>query len=338
VKLRLEQLESHLARQLLPVYLISGDEPLQVMETMDQLRTAARQQDYSIREVLEAGRDFNWSSLSASAASMSLFGDKRILECRLGTTKPGRDGGAALIQYCEQPAEDTLLLIEMGKLDKASQNTKWFKALEKIGAFIQIWPVGHQQLPAWVKRRADQKGLALPHDAATLIAERVEGNLLAAAQEIEKLGLLFLNKAESGQSIKLSTEDVIRAVADSARYSVYDLTDAAVSGDKNRVIKILHGLAGEGVAPTLVLWSLSNEIRNLLKFRHQLDSGKSPATVFNAVWQNRRPMVQGAVKRLSLIRLTRLLKQAAKADRIIKGFEKGLVWETLMSLALGLSR
>ena len=169
MRLRLEQLSQHLENQLLPIYLVSGDEPLQLMEAMDLLRTKAKQLDYLTREILEVTRDFNWSSLNQAAASMSLFGDKRILECRLNTSKPGKDGGAALVEFSEQLPPDTVLFIQMGKLEKASQNSKWFKAIERVGAVIQIWPVSHQQMPAWIKDRAVSIGLSLPQEAISLL-------------------------------------------------------------------------------------------------------------------------------------------------------------------------
>lgn len=337
MRLRLEQLEQHLSTQLLPVYLVSGDEPLQVMETMDILRAKARGEEYLTRELMDVSRDFNWSSLTQAAASMSLFGDKRILECRLSTGKPGKEGGAAFIDYCEMLPQDTVLFIQMGKLDKSSQNTKWFKALEKVGAVVQLWPVGHQQMPGWIKRRAQNNGLSLPHDASTLLAERVEGNLLAAAQEIEKLRLLFSHKMSDGEVFKLSAEDVAKAVSNSARYSVYDLVDAALLGDKKRVVAVLKGLEGEGVAAPLIAWSLCNEARQLLKFRQQVNQGESPEMVFNAVWQNRREMIKNAVRRLSEVRLKELSSKASHVDKVTKGFAKGNIWDELLILALALA-
>ena len=337
MRLRLEQLEQHLSNQLLPIYLVSGDEPLQSMETLDMLRGKAKAEGYDIRELLDVGRDFHWSTLTQSAASMSLFGDKRIIECRLNTSKPGKEGGAALIEYCEHLPQDTILLIQMSKLEKASQNSKWFKAIEKSGAVIQLWPVNHQQMPGWIKRRAQALGLSLPHDAATLLAERVEGNLLAAAQELEKLRLLFSDKIAAEEALKLSAEEVAKAVSNSARYSVYDLVDAALLGDKKRAITVLMGLQSEGVAAPLIAWSLNNEVRQLLNYRQAVNQGHSPELVFNSVWQNRRELVKNAVRRLSEVRLKQLTSRAALVDKVTKGFAKGDIWDELLNLALGIA-
>ncbi len=334
MRLRLEQLEQHLQNPLLPVYIVSGDEPLQVMESIDLLRQKARSEEYLTREILEVSRDFKWSSLTQAASSMSLFGDRRILECRMPTAKPGKEGGAALIEYCDNLPEDTVLFIQMGKVEKASQNSKWFKALDKVGAVIQLWPVSHQQMPGWIKRRANSKGLVLPHDAASFLAERVEGNLLAASQEIEKLCLLYADKISNGEALNLSVEELAKAVSNSARYSVYDLVDAALQGEQKRVVSVLKGLQGEGVAAPLVAWSLSNEVRQLLKFRQEVNQGNSPEMVFNAVWQNRREMVKNAVRRLPEIKLKSLSSSSAHIDKVAKGFAKGDVWDELLSLAL----
>jgi len=221
MKLAPAQLAKHLQGSLAPVYVISGDDPLLCQEAADAIRSAARQQGFDERQVFSADANFDWGTLLQAGASMSLFAEKRLLELRLPSGKPGDKGAAALIEYCSRPAEDTLLLISLPKLDGSAQKTKWGKALVEgqDTQFIQIWPVDAAQLPQWIRQRLSQAGLSAQQDAVELIAARVEGNLLAAAQEIEKLKLM----AEGGQ---ITVETVQAAVADSARFDVFGLVDA----------------------------------------------------------------------------------------------------------------
>ncbi|MBN1378584.1 MAG: DNA polymerase III subunit delta, partial [Gammaproteobacteria bacterium] len=207
-----EQLGRHLNKPLLPVYLVTGDEPLQAMEAMDALRAAARQQGYTMRELMFVDRGFNWAQLSSAAASLSLFADKRILELRLEGSGPGKDGGQALVEYAERPAEDAVLLISMGKLDQRSQSTRWFKAIDQIGGVIQVWPKKPAELPGWLQQRLRSRGLELDREAVSLLATRIEGNMLAAAQEIEKLALLH---GQTSGVVTLSIREVAASVADS---------------------------------------------------------------------------------------------------------------------------
>ncbi|MEE8380042.1 MAG: DNA polymerase III subunit delta, partial [Gammaproteobacteria bacterium] len=208
MKLYPEKLNAHLKGDLLPIYFFSGDEPLQLGEAADAVRRAAREQGYTEREVMHAERGFDWNELLAASNAMSLFAEKRVIDLRLPTGKPGKDGGAALVEYAERPPEDTVLLVSSGKVDKRSQSAKWYKALDKVGATLQVWPVDAKEMPNWLDQRLRSRGLQPERDAARLIAERVEGNLLAAAQEVDKLLLL------NGEG-PLSTEQVEAAVADS---------------------------------------------------------------------------------------------------------------------------
>lgn len=226
MKLAPAQLAKHLQGALAPVYIISGDDPLLCQEAADAIRAAARQQGFDERQVFAADASFDWGTLLQAGASMSLFAEKRLLELRLPSGKPGDKGAAAFIEYCARPAEDTVLLISLPKLDGAAQKTKWGKALVEgpQTQFVQIWPVDANQLPSWIRQRLSQAGLSASQDAVELIAARVEGNLLAAAQEIEKLKLM----AEGGQ---ITVETVQAAVADSARFDVFGLTDAILNGE-----------------------------------------------------------------------------------------------------------
>ena len=218
MKLRADQLKDHVKKPLQPIYIISGDVPLLVQEATDAIRQAARQQGFTERELLHQEAGFDWNYVIESASSMSLFGDKKILELRLGNQKPNDAGKKVLTQYSENPSPDTLLLVITDKLDSAVQRAKWFKSLEAAAVWIQIWPVDAKQLPQWIQRRMMQSGLTPQQEAVSLIAERVEGNLLAASQEIEKLRLLY---GETSIDVTMVQD----AVADSARFDVFSLVD-----------------------------------------------------------------------------------------------------------------
>lgn len=334
MRLKPEQLTGLGKRELLPVYLVTGDEPLQAMEAMDALRRAARERGCATREVFTADKDFNWAQLAEAAGSLSLFAEKRILELRIDGAGPGRDGGQALVEYAERPAEDAVLLIQMGKLDKRSQSARWFKAVDQCGAVIQVWPVKPAALPGWLQQRLGARGLRADREAVALLAERVEGNLLAAAQEVEKLSLLY---GRPGETVKLSLREVADAVADSARYSVYDLVDAAAGGAADRAVRILGGLRQEGVAPPLILWALANEIRTLRSMALRLAGGEPEARVLGQVWQNRKSVVASALRRLKPPVWGILMQRCARADQVVKGVRGGREWDELQQLVTGLA-
>ena len=333
MRLNPAQLSHHLQKQLLPVYLVSGDEPLQLREALEAIRRTAQQQGYNERERLIASKDFDWTQLAYAASSQSLFADKRILELHIPNS-PGQAGAKTLLEYTQRPPADTLLLIQTAKIDKRSQAAKWFKALDQLGAVIQIWPIKAHALPAWIQQRLAQQGLHAEREAATLLAERVEGHLLAAAQEVEKLALLY---GQPGTTQTLSVKQVIAAVANSARYSVYDLVDAATGGESARCVKMLCGLRDEGVASQLVLWALSNEIRALGGYAQRLASGEPQGRVLAAVWDSRKPRVSAALARLPQQTWGILLQRCAQVDQIIKGLQLGREWDQLLQICLGLA-
>lgn len=332
MQLRVDQLDAHVQQPLRPVYLISGDEPLQVMESLDALRRAARRQGYTSREILSVNREFSWDQLTQAADSLSLFAERRIIELRIDGSGPGKDGGQALVDYVERPADDAILLIQMGKLDQRSQSAKWFRALDSIGVVVIVWPVKPAQLPAWLQQRLRSRGLTLERDAIALLASRVEGNLLAAAQEVEKLCLLYAEHKSA-----LTVREVANAVADSARYSVYDLVDTACNGALLKAVTTLQGLRQEGVPAALVLWALTSEIRNLYAFAAALHSGEPEARVLGSVWQSRKALVSAALRRLPLPSWVILLQLCAAADQIVKGARRGREWDALQQIVIGLA-
>ncbi|HET7306860.1 MAG TPA: DNA polymerase III subunit delta [Gammaproteobacteria bacterium] len=326
MKLRAEALAAHLKKTLLPIYLIAGDETLLVQEAADAVRAAARADGFTDRDILFAERGFDWGRLAAAGASLSLFASRQLLELRLPSGKPGRDGGEALANYAAAPPPDTLLLVIAPKLDRRGGGAAWLKALDNAGAVLEIWPVGAGELPRWIAQRARGRGLQLDDDAARLLAERVEGNLLAAAQEVDKL-VLSVGPGHVGLAA------VQAAVSASARYDVFGLVDAALGGNSVRALAMLAGLKAEGVAPTLVLWALTRDIRILADAAFDAGSGKSVAQALGKVWPTkRRALVEGALRRLGRRASGRLLMRAAEADRIIKGPRHAESWSVLTAL------
>ena len=336
MKLSPAQLGKHLQGPLAPVYVVSGDEPLLCQEACDAIRAACRQQDFSERQVFNVEAGFDWGQLAEVGASLSLFAERRLLELRIPNGKPGDKGAAALLDYLARPAEDTVLLISLPKLDGSTQKTKWAKALidGKQVQFVQIWPVDAAQLPQWIRQRLARAGLAADQEAVELIAARVEGNLLAAVQEIEKLKLL----AEGGQ---VTAETVQAAVADSARYDVFGLIDAALQGHSEHVLRMLDGLRGEGVEPLFIMTMLAREVRQLANIALLYSQGVPLDRAFSQarppVWDKRRPLVSKALQRHDVGGWQRLLMSAQHIDEQIKGQAEGNPWTGLANLALQIS-
>ncbi|MES9969285.1 MAG: DNA polymerase III subunit delta [Candidatus Thiodiazotropha sp.] len=331
MRLRTEQLANHLQQQLAPVYLLSGDEPLQMQEAADEIRHAAREQGYSEREILDQGGGFDWSSLNSAAESLSLFGDKRLLELRLSSGKLGVEGGRSVSAYCERPALDTVLLIILPKLDRTQLNSKWYKAVEQLGVTLQVWPVEGRRLMPWIEQRLRRAGLIPEAGVVEMLADRVEGNLLAASQEIDKLLLLY------GQGV-VSSEKLIEAVADSARFDVFSLVDTLLEGDISKGLRILQGLKGEGVAAPVVLWAVSREIRLLAEMGYEIGQGEGVDKIMakHRVWDRRKPILRKALQRQA-DHWRRLLVDCARADRAIKGLHPADPWLLLQQLARGMS-
>lgn len=333
MKLSPVQLGKHLQGPLASIYTVSGDEPLLCQEACDAIRAAARQQGFDERQVFHVDASFDWGQLYEAGASLSLFAEKRLIELRLPSGKPGDKGAKALLDYLARPAEDTLLLLQLPKLDGSTQKTKWAKALIDHPAcpFIQIWPVDAQQLPQWINQRLAQAGLSATPDAVELIAARVEGNLLAAVQEIEKLKLLA-----EGQ--KVDADTVQAAVADSARFDIFGLIDAALAGQAPHALRMLEGLRGEGLEAPVILWGLAREVRQLANLAFQHEQGvpldRAFAQCRPPVWDKRRPLLSRALQRHNAMSWGRLLRDAQLIDAQIKGQAAGDPWAGLASLTL----
>ena len=328
-----EKLPTHLQQQLLPVYLVSGDEPLLVQECSDQIRQKAREQGCSEREVIDAGvSGFHWQDILHSATSMSLFAERKLVELRLPSGKPGAEGSKALCEYLDIASGEDVLLIIAGKIDKQSTSSKWYKALDKAGATVQVWPVDARELPRWLQQRVRSAGMSIDSDALQLLCERVEGNLLAAVQEVEKLKLL-------AKDSQITAATVTAAVSDNARYNLFGMTDCALQGDATASLRMLHGLRGEGSEPPVILWALLREIRTLVQARQACEQGKSPQQALTSlrVWKNRMALMQSALSRHDQASLENLLERAALTDGSIKGFADGKPWDNLETLVVELS-
>lgn len=332
MKLQANQLSSHLEQRLAPCYLVSGDEHLLVDEALDQIRDAARARDFAARERHIAAAGFDWSQLGVAGANLSLFAERRIVEVRLPTGKPGRTGGQALIDFCAQLSPELMLIVSAPKLDRGALASKWAKALDAKGVSVMIWPVGVRELPGWIAERMRRADLQPDRSAVTMIADRVEGNLLAASQEIEKLRLLL------GPG-NVSASDVSSAVANSSRYDVFKLVDAALAGDAKRALKILNGLRAEGVEPVIVVWSLTRELRTLARLSDLIAQNVELAKAMQSagVWRNRQSLVRSCVGRHRQQDLYRLLQATGRADAMAKGQASGDPWQLATDIVMGLS-
>ena len=341
MQLALNQLAAHLQKGLRPLYTLHGDEPLQLQEAADAIRAAARAAGHSERSVYTVqGAHFDWSSVLAAGGSFSLFADKKLVEIRIPSGKPGKDGSAAIQQLAENAAQDdsTLTIITLPRLDAATKKGAWFGALDANGVTIQIDPIERAALPQWIAQRlARQNQRAASGEAGQrtlqFFADRVEGNLLAAHQEIQKLGLL----QPEGE---LSFEVVEQAVLNVARYDVFKLSEAVLSGNLPRAMRMMDGLQAEGTAEVLVHWTLSEDIRNLKRAKDALASGQPLPMVLRSlrIWGNKERLFERVVPRLTANAAVRLLHSAHVVDGIVKGLPADNwpsdSWQALRKLAV----
>lgn len=328
-----EELPRHLACGLKPLYVIYGDAPLLAIEAADSIRTAARTAGYSERETFMAEQHFKWSLLKNSAHSLSLFAEKKIIDLRIPSGKPGLEGGQALQEHAAKPVPDILTLITLPRLDWATQKTQWFGALERQGVMITADDIPRNALPRWIEGRLKQQGLTTDDDTREFLADRCEGNLLAAFQEIQKLALLFPRG-------HLSFEEVKDAVMDVARYDIFKLSEAMLNGNAARYARILDGLRAEGTATVLVLWAISEDIRTLGRVLQTAQRGGNLGNALRdlRVRRDRQPLIENAARRLKFTHIERAMQQAARLDKTIKGLRPGDVWDELLQLGLRFSK
>ena len=337
MQLRADALDAHLAKSLAPLYVITSDEHLLALEAADKIRKAARTQGCSEREVLVAERYFKWGELGAANQSQSLFGDRKLIELRIPTGKPGKEGGQALQDYVGNLNPDNVTLITLPKLDRQTQKAAWVAALQRAAVYIDIPPVERAQLPAWIGSRLAAQNQSAERASLDFIADRVEGNLLAAHQEIQKLALLH-------PPGKLAFEQVQDAVLNVARYDVFKLNEAMLGGDVPRLVRMIEGLKGEGEALPLVLWAMTEEIRTLLKLKAGTAQGKPLGVLLKEyrIWGPRERLMGPALGRLTLPRLEQALQNAAQVDRMVKGLRAkgfaGDAWDALLQLGLKVAR
>jgi DNA polymerase-3 subunit delta len=331
MKLRPDQLAGALAKGLAPVYAICGDEPLLTDEAAALVRDAARKAGAEERHSFQVETGFNWSTLAGGFDSLSLFASCRLVELRVPTGKPGVEGGKTIEGWCDRPPPETTLMVLLPRADRAMQQAKWYAALERSGVAVQITPPTAEQLPAWIGNRLARHGLKADRETLAFLAGRVEGNLLAAHQEIEKLALLL----PPGE---LDMETARGAVVDVSRYDAGDLPEAFLKGDAARYCRIIDGLEAEGETPILALWLLSQELRTLYRLAAGLASGETlPALMReNRVWESRQALVSRALKQFKPADLGAALRQASRIDRASKGLLREDAWAMLKQLGLGL--
>jgi DNA polymerase III subunit delta len=341
MQLALPQLPTHLQKGLRNLYVVHGDEALLAQEALDSIRALARTQGYTERTVyMVQGAHFDWTEVLASGASLSLFADKQIVEVRIPSGKPGKEGSLALQELAANAADNdtTLTLVQLPRLDKATKSSAWFAALENHGVSIQIESIERRALPQWIAARLQAQGQRVQagemgQHSLQFFADRVEGNLLAAHQEIQKLALLY----EPGE---LSFEQIESAVLDVARYDVFKLTEAVLGGQMHRVQRMMDGLQAEGVAAVLVHWTLAEDIRAIKRIQDATLQGKPLAMTLreNRIWGTKEMLMQRVLPRISAAQASHLLESASVVDGVIKGLKHpewpANPWDALHSLAI----
>ena len=332
MKIYPDKLVADLKTRMHKLYIVSGDEQLLVQETTDLIRRALRARGFFERELFHAEASFDWNTLLQSAGSLSLFAEKKLLEVRLPSGKPGDQGGKMLTQLLEQLDEDNVLLLVLPRAGQDIQRTRWFKSLEAFGVFIQIWPIEAKDLPRWLGNRCKQAGLTVTQDALRLMAERVEGNLLAAVQEVERLRLTVADG-------RVDLQEVTEGVADSARYDVFKLLDNAMAGNSVKCVRMIRGLKAEGIEIMYIISMLARELRSLEKMASDLALGQSRQVVFKQarVWKNREAFVSRCLERHSSAALRAMIASIGHIDRMVKGLEAGDPWRVLQNIFLHLS-
>ncbi|MCL2829634.1 MAG: DNA polymerase III subunit delta [Betaproteobacteria bacterium] len=327
-----KDLSAHLARELLPVYVLYGDEPLLVLEAADAIRARARASGFDERETLTALSGFDWGQLARAAGNFSLFGGKKMLDLLIPTGKPGREGAAALQAYCQRDLSDSLLLVTLPQLDWKSEKAVWLTALGEAGAIVKLNAPALAQLPAWIAGRLSANGQSAEPEALAFLCERIEGNLLAAHQELQKLALLY-------PPGKLGLEEIRNAVLNVARYDLDALREALLVGDAARLARTIEGLRQEGEAPPLVLWAVTEEVRALLQIKLGQEQGKPQESLMREarVWGARQATMKQALHRIKTQTARAALIRAAQIDRIAKGLLPGDFWNEVLRLGLSLS-
>ena len=329
MKIAAHQLDQHLSGDLSSFYWVSGDEILLREETLDAIRRTAKARGFLQRTVWHIDQHTDWSEILTEANSMSLFADLQMIELRFNNGKPAAKGIEQLANYMQQPNSDTLILVSSPKLEANSLKTKAYKALEPNTSTIQVWPIEANELPSWLTQRAQKFGLRFEPDALKLLSDRVEGNLLAAQQELDKIALLV-------DTDTVTFEWLNQLLANHARYSNYHTLDAALAGDSAAVIRSLRSMRSEGTPVILIANSFIQQIRKLIDIRHSAkQKGPNQALKEARIWpQKREALIRGSLKRLNMSTLEQALKMSAEIDMSIKGQLDKDPWDLLEQLGL----
>ncbi len=332
MELRLNQLAAHLERKLAPLYVIHGDEPLFAIEAGDAIRAAARRAGCEEREVLVADPAFRWDAFLAANANLGLFGARKMVDLRIPSGKPGTEGAKALEAYARSPNPDHLTLVTLPKLERSAQQSAWFAALSAAGVVVAVYPLDRGELPAWIAARLARARQRASPETLAFLADRCEGNLLAARQEIEKLALLL----PEGE---LAHDAVLHAVADVARYDVFDLSEACLGGDAARALKIIAALEAEGEGLPLLLWQVGEDVHALAAVLEAAAAGTPVGAAVRSVrvWGRRQAALERAARRVQPAAIAPMLRALAALDALAKGLGRGNGWDELRTLAMALA-
>jgi DNA polymerase-3 subunit delta len=331
MQLRAHELDAHLAQTLKPLYVVHGDEPLAAIEAADAIRAAARRAGCDERDVFIVEQHFRWDAFVAANANLGLFASRKLIDVRIPSGKPGTEGAAALERHARKLPPDNITLISLPRVDRTTQTSAWFTALAESGVLVAVAPIERGALPQWIAGRLARNAQRASADTLAFLAERCEGNLLAARQEIEKLALLL-------PSGPLAHEDVERAVANVARYDVQELSEAWLRGDASRALRVVDGLRSEGEPITLVAWQLGEDLHALSAVHEAMRNGVSAGNAVRnvRVWGKRQAALERAVRRIDPPRVLQLLASLARLDALAKGLGPGEPWDALVAIALEL--
>jgi len=329
MQIKLPQLNATLKKSIEPLYLITGDEPLLQQEAQQQIRQACQAQGFLHRELLSIEPGTSWDDLYSHTTALDLFSEKKILDIRHPQTKFDKKAQQFLLHLSENRHTDTVVMISSGKLSAAQKKAKWFKQLEKNASIITIWPVSNRDLPQWIQQRLAKANIKANHASIQLLASLTEGNLLATQQAITKLKLLY-------PSTTVQPQHICHAIHDTARFTVFDLSNYALAGNLVKTQRALQQLLSSGTEPTLILWALTREVRLLHKLLHAKNQGENIQNLLRFEWQSRQQLLKSAAARLPLPLCEQLLQLAAKTDKCIKGLTRDDIPTRLSQIAAGL--
>lgn len=331
------QLNAQLRPPNRALYWVSGDDPLLMLEAGDAIRSFLRKQGFEQRDLFHVDKNFDWNNFFQLTSSLSLFAEKRVIELRFASAKPDEEGKKALQHFIDNPSTDIAVMIIGPKLDKATTSTKWFGNLTANALLVKVWPLKREELPNWLNTRLKAAGISASRDAVAMLADRVEGNLLAAVQDIERIKLAYADN--NGTAKRLEASDIVDFVSDNSRLTSFDLIDATLLGETSRAQKILQGLRAEGVHPLPILATFTRELDSLLPMLAQKEQGQTSEVIMrNArVWSNRKTAVKSSLARLSKSEAWQLLHHARLIDGAIKGINLANPWDELSLLSLRLS-